>query len=143
MSVAAHYLAALRHPLAAIFGMVWGQGLFRAIAGELFGGFVLAFHDLPGLRFQTLVDALRPDEPIHLSDLVDRVRAGRSTRGLFAITVDDGLRDTVRTLSAIATERHWPITCFVPTGYVGTTTAMPFQWLERLLERVPRVRIAL
>ena len=60
--------------------------VLRAVTGRLFGGYILAFHDLPGERFRDLIDALAPDEPVHLSELIDRLRRGQPTRGIFAIT---------------------------------------------------------
>lgn len=118
-------------------------GALQALAGQLFGGFILAFHDLPGGRFRELIESLAPDEPVHLSELVDRVRLGKCTRGIFAITVDDGVGSTVRALSAVAQDRHWPITFLLPTGYLDAPDSMAFQWLRRIVARVPPVRIEL
>jgi peptidoglycan/xylan/chitin deacetylase (PgdA/CDA1 family) len=115
----------------------------QALAGKLFGGFILAFHDLPAERFRELVECFAPDEPVHLSELCDRLRQGRSTQGTFAVTVDDGVGDTVRALSAIARDRHWPITFLLPTGYLDAPDGMPFQWLRTIVARVPLVRVEL
>ena len=122
---------------------LWAYRPLRALAAELFGGFILAFHDLAAHQFRELIESLAPDEPVHLSELVDRLRRDKSTKGIFAITVDDGVRDTVRTLGAVAQERHWPITFFLPTGYLDGPDSMRFQWLRQILTRVPRVRLAL
>jgi peptidoglycan/xylan/chitin deacetylase (PgdA/CDA1 family) len=110
-------------------------------AGQLYGGFVLAFHNLPPQRFRDLICALRPNEPVHLSVIVDRLNAGKPTNGLFAITVDDGVGDTVRTIAAVAVERHWPVTFFLPTGYLDTPGGMPFQWLRNLEQHLPHQRL--
>src|SRR5712691_223386 len=115
----------------------------RALVGQLFGGFILAFHDLAGRRFRELIECLAPDEPVHLSELVDRVHEGKPTRGIFAITVDDGVGDTVRALAAVAQDRHWPITFLLSTGYLDATGSMAFQWLRRIVARVPPVRVEL
>jgi peptidoglycan/xylan/chitin deacetylase (PgdA/CDA1 family) len=104
---------------------------------------VLAFHDLPASRFRELVDALRPNEPVHLSVLVDRLRTGKSTRGLFAITIDDGVGETVRAISAAALAMRWPVTFFLPTGYLDNPGGMPFQWLRNLLPRLPNGHLEL
>jgi peptidoglycan/xylan/chitin deacetylase (PgdA/CDA1 family) len=118
-------------------------GRLRALASQLFGGFILAFHDLAGNRFRELVESLAPDEPVPLAELVDRVHRGLCTKGIFAITVDDGVGDTVRALSAVAQDRHWPISFLLPTGYLDAPGGMPFQWLRRILARVPPVRLEL
>jgi len=110
-------------------------------ASHLYGGFVLAFHNVPPERFRELICALRPDEPVHLSLMVDRINGGKSTSGLFAITVDDGVGETVRTLAAVALEMHWPVTFFLPTGYLDHPGGMPFQWLRSLISRLPNRRL--
>ena len=115
----------------------------QALAGQLFGGFILAFHDMGGERFREVIQSLSPGEPVHLSELVDRLRRGKSTQGLFAITVDDGVRDTVQALSSVAQDLHWPVTFFLPTGYLDAPGGMAFQWLQTILARVPRVRLDL
>jgi len=115
----------------------------QALFGQLWGGFVLAFHDLTGERFRELIECLAPNESVHLSELVDRVHEGRSTKGIFAITVDDGVGDTVRALSAVARDRHWPITFFLPTGYLDASDGMPFQWLRRIVACLPPVQLEL
>jgi peptidoglycan/xylan/chitin deacetylase (PgdA/CDA1 family) len=115
----------------------------QALAGNLFGGFILAFHDLAGDRLRELIECLAPGEPVHLSELVDRVKQGKRTEGIFAITVDDGVGDTVRALSAVAQDRHWPITFFLPTGYLDAPDSMAFQWLGRIVGRAPPVRVEL
>jgi peptidoglycan/xylan/chitin deacetylase (PgdA/CDA1 family) len=109
----------------------------------LFGGFILAFHDIAGQRFSDLIECLAPNQAVPLSELVDRLRQGKSTTGIFAITVDDGVGDTVRTLGAVARDRHWPITFFLPTSYLDGSKGMAFQRLRRIVARVPSVRLAL
>jgi peptidoglycan/xylan/chitin deacetylase (PgdA/CDA1 family) len=107
----------------------------------LFGGYILAFHDLTAERFAALVTALVPDAPVHLDDLVTRVRRGESTRGLFAITVDDGVAATVRAVAAEANRRQWPVTFFLPTAYLDSGDAMPFQWLDAVSPWLSGLRI--
>lgn len=98
---------------------------------------------MPGGRFRELIECLAPDEPVHLSELVNRVHRGQGTKGIFAITVDDGVGGTVRALSAVAQDRHWPITFLLPTGYLDAPDGMAFQWFRRIVTRVPPVRIEL
>lgn len=52
---------------------------------EFSRGFVLAFHEIPPERLAEFVDCLRPAQPVHLSELVQRSKERRSTSGLFAI----------------------------------------------------------
>jgi len=115
----------------------------ETLAGQLRGGFILAFHNLGSEAFSELIQSLSPDEPVHLAELVDRLRHGKSTNGIFAITVDDGVGETVRALSSVATQRNWPITFFLPTAYLDTRDGMPFQWLDTVLPRLPRTRLEL
>ena len=135
-----------RHPLSLVAQGVSALGAFQpleALAGQLFGGFILAFHDLAGDRFRELVECLAPDEPVHLSELLERVHQGKSTKGIFAITVDDGVGDTVRALSAVAQGRHWPISFLLPTGYLDAPDATAFQWFRRIVARLPPVQLEL
>lgn len=115
----------------------------RSIVERLFGGCVLAFHDLDADRFCGLVEAMAPGTVVPLDEIVARHRANRSTAGLFAITVDDGVGDTVRALSKVALRKQWPVTFFLPTAYIDTGNGMAFQWLDLLLEVVPRTLVPL
>ena len=117
-----------------------GRPLHWAI-GRLFGGFVLAFHSLAPERFRQLIEALRPNEPVHLGELVDRLKAQKRSDGLFAITVDDRVGDNVRPIAAVAAELHWPVTFFLPTRYLDDRWGMPFQWLDNVLPWFPNRRI--
>ena len=76
-----------------ILSMIFAiPGLFSAVQqflGRYFGGYILAFHNLPPTLFERQIDALVPDLPISLSELINRQTHGKSTSGLFAITFDD------------------------------------------------------
>jgi len=117
--------------------------LLRRFVARLSGGFVLAFHEISAQRLAELVDSLRPAEPIHLSELVKRSRQRKSTSGLLAITVDDGVGDNVRSLARLASARAWPITFYLPTKYVDTGERMIFQWWRLLKPLLPRRRLEL
>ncbi len=109
----------------------------RLMAQHL-GGFVLAFHDIAPERFISLIECLGPVRPIHLGELVQRDARRKSNAGLFAITVDDGVGDTVRGLAKVLEAKGWPATFYLPTHYVETGEGMAFQWwrtLEPLLRR--------
>ncbi len=116
--------------------------LQRFVAG-FSGGFVLAFHEISPERLAELVDSLRPAEPIHLSELVKRSRQGKSTSGLLAITVDDGVGDNVRGLARLTNARAWPITFYLPTQYLDTGEGMIFQLWRLLKPLLPRRRLEL
>jgi peptidoglycan/xylan/chitin deacetylase (PgdA/CDA1 family) len=130
----------LRSVAAGVLSLTGADPLARRLAGRLFGGYILALHDIPAETFCEQIEALRPDQPVHLEELVARVKRGASTRGLFAITVDDGVGDTVRALTAAAVERHWPVTFFLPTRYLDEGDAMPFQWLAAVQPYLPGLR---
>src|SRR5258708_39429480 len=80
--------------------MPYGSIIDRLIAG-FSGGFVLAFHVISPKHLADLVDCLRPAHPVPLSEVVQRSRNGKSTSGLFAITVDDGEGENVRALAQL------------------------------------------
>ena len=110
---------------------------------RLSSGFVLAFHDIQPDRLSELVDCIRPAQAISLNELVDRSKAGKSTAGLFAITVDDGVGDTVRSLTQLFRDRGWPATFYLATNYLDSKEGMGFQWWRNLLPFLPLKRIDL
>ncbi len=112
--------------------------LLRWACGRISGGFILALHNLPAGLFCVHVEALAPGRPVPLSDLVERVRAGKDTSGLFAITFDDGVGDTVREIARTCETRQWPVTFYLPTGYLDDGSGMPFQWFRGVEPRLPR-----
>jgi peptidoglycan/xylan/chitin deacetylase (PgdA/CDA1 family) len=106
-------------------------------------GFVLAFHEIAPSRVVEMVESLRPAEVVHLGDLIQRQRDSKPTSGLFAITVDDGVGDNVRSLARLFLNREWPATFYIPTGYLDTGVGMVFQWWRRLHPLLPRTRLEL
>jgi peptidoglycan/xylan/chitin deacetylase (PgdA/CDA1 family) len=110
---------------------------------ELSGGFVLAFHEISPARLGELVDCLRPCQPIHLSELVERSKLRKSTSGLFAITVDDGVGENVRKLDQLFRAKRWPATFYIPTQYLDSGESMVFQWWRWLKPLLPRKRLHL
>lgn len=101
------------------------------------GGFVVALHEIAPGHLEELLEALRPARPVELSELVERSKEGRPTSGLFAITVDDGVGDTVRALAAFARKHSWPVTFYLPTRYLDTGDGMAFQWWRQSMARLP------
>ena len=110
--------------------------LLRAVANWRHGGYVLAFHSAPADTMTALVDGLHPDTVVSLDEIVSRHRAGQSTAGLFAITVDDGFGPTVEDYCAAAARRGWPVTFYLPTRFLDTGT-LPFLQLQRLQAVLP------
>lgn len=106
-------------------------------------GFVLAFHDIRAERLAELVESLMPGEIVPLTELVDRSKSGKSTSGLFAITVDDGIGETVRNLARLFQERSWPATFYISTSYVDGGAGMTFQWWRNLVPFLPHRKLTL
>ena len=104
---------------------------------RLSAGFVIALHEIPPARLAQLIESLR-GRPVPLSELVDRKKAGKSTSGLFAITIDDGIGYNVRALSQLFQAKQWPATFYLPTEYLDTGRPMPFQLWMRLKPLLPR-----
>ena len=110
---------------------------------RLSSGCVLAFHDIQPDRLAELVDCIRPAQAISLTELVDRSKAGKSTAGLFAITVDDGVGETVKGLTQLFRERGWPATFYVATNYLDSKEGMGFQCWRNLMPFLPLRKIEL
>jgi peptidoglycan/xylan/chitin deacetylase (PgdA/CDA1 family) len=117
--------------------------LVQKLRMRLSSGFVLAFHDIQPDRLSELVDSIRPAQAISLTELLDRSKACKSTAGLFAITVDDGVGDTVRSLTQLFRDRGWPATFYLSTDYVDSKEGMGFQWWRNLLPFLPLRKIEL
>jgi peptidoglycan/xylan/chitin deacetylase (PgdA/CDA1 family) len=117
--------------------------ILQLLLSRFSSGFVLAFHEISPQRVAEFVDGIRPAQPVPLSELVRRSRQRKSTSGLFAITVDDGVGDNVRTLARLFSSRGWPATFYLPTAYIDTAEGMAFQWWRSLKPLLPRRRIEL
>ena len=110
---------------------------------EFSRGFVLAFHEIPPERLADFVDCLQPAQPVPLSELVRRSKESKSTSGLFAITVDDGVGDNVRALARLCLAKAWPVTFYIPTQYLDTGVGMAFQSWRHLKPLLPRKKLEL
>ena len=119
------------------------RSLVRNVVTRFSGGFVLAFHEIPGPRLAELVDCLRPAQVVPLSEIVRRSKDRKSTSGLFAITIDDGVGENVKALAQVFLARQWPATFYLPTHYVDTGTGMLFQRWQRLKPFLPRRKLQL
>ena len=71
----------------------------ESILSKMFGGFISCWHDLPAEIFKSHVESLHPSKPIPLKELIERHKRGKSTKGCFALTFDDGIGTTVRDIS--------------------------------------------
>ncbi|MEZ5015582.1 MAG: polysaccharide deacetylase family protein [Flavipsychrobacter sp.] len=91
----------------------------RGILSGANGGYILAYHSIKPDLFVEHINILRPDRLVSLSEIVARKVSGKSTKGLFAITVDDGYEDTVPDLCDICAEKEWPITFFPPVDFLN------------------------
>jgi len=120
------------------------SGAYRALRspfGRVRGGFILAYHNLPAARFIEQITALAPSQPVALAELVERHTSGAPTGGLFAITFDDGVGETVREIAVVAATRQWPVTFYLPTGYLDEPGGMPFQWLRAIERHAPSLEL--
>ena len=119
------------------------SALLKHLRTRLSGGFVLAFHDIAPDRLTDLVESLHPARAVSLTELIDRSKGGRPTSGLFAITVDDGVGETVRNLSRVFVARNWPGTFYICTRYVDSMEAMAFQWWRKIMPLLPSKTLSL
>jgi peptidoglycan/xylan/chitin deacetylase (PgdA/CDA1 family) len=134
---------ALRSALAWTINKTRSYSPSQWACGRLAGGFILAYHDLPAEVFEAHMLALRPNQPVHLTELFERAKAGRSTAGLFAATFDDGVASTVRDIAAVCKRRSWPVSFYLPTQYLDDRQGMPFQLWIRVAPHLPRTVISL
>jgi len=98
-------------------------------------GFICCWHDLSAKIFQDHVEALLPNRPIPLYELIERFKSGKSTSGCFALTFDDGVGSTVRDISNKCIEKGWPVTFYLPTQYLDEgilayQNLKPISWIE-------------
>jgi len=93
------------------------------------GAYILSFHDLSPEVFESQVNSLAPSKPIPLSELIKRYKAGKSITDCFAITFDDGVRDTVIRNWKICLKNNWPVTFYLPTDYINGNN-LPFQKIQ-------------
>jgi peptidoglycan/xylan/chitin deacetylase (PgdA/CDA1 family) len=49
----------------------------------------------------------------------------------------------VRAIAAVAAVRQWPVTFYLPTGYLDEPGGLPFQWLRAIERYVPPLRLEL
>lgn len=98
------------------------------------GGVVLAFHEISSPQLERQLEIVAANYVfVSLSELVDRLAAGRTTRGLAAITLDDGVGSVSEDAAAIALRRGWPMTFYLPTAAIDRGQAAWYHELPVLL----------
>jgi peptidoglycan/xylan/chitin deacetylase (PgdA/CDA1 family) len=78
-------------------------------------------------------------EPVPLPDLVTRVRAGRGSRDVIAVTFDDGYADNLFAARPLLEQHGVPATVFVASGLLRSGRRFWWDELERLLLRPGRL----
>jgi peptidoglycan/xylan/chitin deacetylase (PgdA/CDA1 family) len=102
------------------------------------GGFILAYHNPPRETVEAHVLALASMRPVPLDEIIERLRAGRPTRGIYSITVDDGVGSTTRELAGLARANRIPVTFYLPTAYLDTGRPYWFHRVPALFEKAVR-----
>jgi peptidoglycan/xylan/chitin deacetylase (PgdA/CDA1 family) len=106
--------------------------------GARSGGVILACHDMPTALFVEQIRALSTYRVVSLTEIVKRHRESRSTRGLLAITFDDGVRDVTHAAAKLAATHGWPITFYLPTRYLDEPRGLAFQAWGSVRDVLPR-----
>jgi len=139
-----------RLPLRALCKAGLGPRLMRADAGApvvlLYHGVTTSNHGLAALdgkhvlvdRFRRQLDLFRSRRRVvALAELLEALRRGIDTRGMLAITFDDGYLDNFTCAAAILAEFRLPATFFIATGFIGAARWMWNDRLEAALDRAP------
>lgn len=94
-------------------------------------------HVLAG-RFRAQLEMLRRRRRVvALAELLEALRGGADTRGMLAITFDDGYLDNFTCAAPILAEYRLPATFFIATGFIGTERWMWNDRLEAALDAAP------
>jgi len=98
------------------------------------GGYILSFHEVSPEIFESHVKSLAPSKPIPLEEMTQRYRLGKSIKDCFAITFDDGVRNTVLRNWEVCLKNNWPVTFYLPTNYINGDN-LPYQKIQ-LIEKM-------
>jgi peptidoglycan/xylan/chitin deacetylase (PgdA/CDA1 family) len=83
------------------------------------GGIVFVFHEITRARMEEQLEVAAASYTfVSLTALVDRLEAGQPTRGMAAITLDDGVGTVSEDAAEISLRRGWPMTFYLPTGAI-------------------------
>ncbi|MEO6786936.1 MAG: polysaccharide deacetylase family protein, partial [Chthoniobacteraceae bacterium] len=95
----------------------------------------------PGQFAEHLEILSRDWHPIHLSDLVDRVKTGTVPRRAVVVTFDDGYADNLHEAKPLLDKHGIPATVFVTTGMIGADAEFWWDELGALLLESPVVSV--
>jgi peptidoglycan/xylan/chitin deacetylase (PgdA/CDA1 family) len=99
------------------------------------GGIIVAFHEISLAQLSKHLNCLSQLYTfVSLSEFVKRLREGKSTSNLAAITFDDGYAEVVESAAQLAEVNSWPMTFFIPTRYLDTRQPFWFQELRHLFQ---------
>lgn len=102
------------------------------------GGVILAYHHISGPVLERQLDLLsRWYTFVSLDEFISRHRQGKTTAGLMAVTFDDGFAEEVEAGADLAVGRGWPMTFYLPTGYILSGKPYWFIRLAALMEAAP------
>lgn len=127
--------------------MIFADRFWFAMARR---GFILCYHGLtsgdnpsesvvnvPATEFEQLLDRLLARfHAVPLGELLKRHRAGRSTRGLFGVTFDDGYKSVLDLGRPFIARRNIPVTVFVASDAAAEGRSL---WWDRIDDLRPRV----
>ena len=125
-----------RTVIRSISRLTWASGLDRLVhmVNRRRGGVILAYHHISGDALERQLALLsRWYAFVSLTEFVSRHRQGRSTNGLMVVTFDDGFGDEVEAAADLAVRRGWPMTFYLPTGYI--LSGRPY-WFIRLASQM-------
>lgn len=130
-----------RLPLRMLCKAGLGARLVSAKAGApvvlLYHGVTTSNHGLAALdgkhvlidRFRRQLDLLRRRRVVALGELLEALRSGADTRGMLAITFDDGYLDNFTCAAPVLADYRMPAAFFLATGFIG---AERWMWNDRL-----------
>ncbi len=104
------------------------------------GGFILAYHQINAHLFRSHIDIFKPSQIISLDEIVQRKKAGKTTKGLYAITVDDCYQSTLPDLCSHCSDKQIPITFFAPIDFLKGKP-LPGMLLKNIIQYIPGQRI--
>ena len=98
------------------------------------GGIVLALHEISAEQLERQLEVVSETYSfVPLTELVDRLERSLPTRGLAAITFDDGPGSVTENAASVALRRGWPMTFFLPTGAIDRQQPAWYHELPALL----------
>ncbi len=113
------------------------DGIIDAINSRA-GGCILSYHHVSSVTLEEHLERLsRRYTFISLDEFVSRHQKDRSTSGLMVITFDDGFSRDVEEGAAVAIKRGWPMTFYLPTGFIRSRQPPWFEEIGYLVRAAP------